>query len=362
MSLAVVRSLGTARSLRSPQELEDFEQELIDQFSLAAAGSGVTDRHVSVDRAVVFEFIRFLGRPVWTAEPEDADRYLVWLRRDRRQAKSTVQAKAWTLARFFDYVIARHQGDIHALTGCVVVQPIDEFNRPAKVAYGGSTRVPPSTEEVEVLFAAWRDVLPETRKFLPAARDYLAASLWRRCGLRIGETLMLDVRDWRPDLGEHGKLHIRFGKGSRGRGPKTRLVPAINSVDVLMEWWLGEVRYQFGDDWDDPDAPLLPSERRDPLTGRCARIGPEALRAGLARAVGRWLPAWNGRLTPHGLRHFCASSLYERGIDLKAIQELLGHEWLSTTTHYIHVHDNHIEHAWAAANQRVATRLGEEAR
>ena len=41
---------------------------------------------------------------------------------------------------------------------------------------------------------------------------------------------MLDIRDWRPDLGEYGKLHVRFGKGSRGRGPKTRLVPAINQV------------------------------------------------------------------------------------------------------------------------------------
>lgn len=362
MTLAVVRSLGTARSLRSPQELEDFEQELVDQFSLAVAGAGVTDRYVSSDRTVVFEFISFLGAPVWTAMPEDADRFLVWLRRDRAQAKSTVQLKAWAIARFFDFVIARYQGDIHALTGHVVVQPIDEFNRPTKVDYGGSSRVPPSVEDVETLFVAWRQALPEARKFLPAARDYLAASLWRRVGLRLRETLMLDVRDWRPDLGEHGKLHIRHGKGSNGRDPKTRLVPAINSVDALLEWWMSQVRYQFGDEWDDPDVPLLPSERRDRATGRCTRIGPEALRAGLAGAVGRWLPTWNGWLTPHGLRHFCASSLYTRGIDLKAIQELLGHEWLSTTTRYIHVHDNHIEHAWAAANQRLTTRLADAER
>ena len=36
---------------------------------------------------------------------------------------------------------------------------------------------------------------------------------------------MLDIRDWRPDLGELGKLHVRFGKGSHGRGPKSRMVP-----------------------------------------------------------------------------------------------------------------------------------------
>jgi len=356
VSLAVVRSLGSPRRLRSAAELEDFEQELVDQYALAMAGAGMTDRHICKDRGVVFEFIRFLGRPVWTAAAEDADRYLTGLRRERGQANTTVQGKAWTLAQFFDFLMARYQADIDALTGHVLAQPIDEFNRPAKADYG-APRVPPAEDEVEALFGCWREALPGARKYLPAARDYLAASLWRRAGLRISETALLDIRDWRPDLGELGKLHVRFGKGSHGRGPKTRLVPAINSVDPLLTWWLTDVRHQFGEDYDDPDAPMLPSERRDRQTGRCGRVGANALRTGLADAVEQWLPAWRNRLTPHGLRHFCASSLYARGVDLKAIQELLGHDWLSTTTGYIHVHDDHIEHAWAAANDRVTARL-----
>ncbi|MGH3095261.1 MAG: tyrosine-type recombinase/integrase, partial [Streptosporangiales bacterium] len=95
----------------------------------------------------------------------------------------------------------------------------------------------------------------------------------------------------------------------------------------------------------------------DRLAGRCLRVGDDALRSGLATAVGAHLPAWKGRLTPHVLRHYCASSLYARGVDLKAVQELLGHDWLSTTTRYVHVHANHIETAWAHANKRVADRL-----
>jgi integrase len=134
-------------------------------------------------------------------------------------------------------------------------------------------------------------------------------------------------------------------------------VPAINEVDSLITWWLTDMRHQFGDDWSDPDAPLLPSERRDPDTGRCGRAGDDALRSGLAGAVRLHLPAWSKRLSPHGLRHFCASSLYACGLDLKAIQDLLGHSWLSTTTRYIHVHADHIERAWEAANGRVAARL-----
>ena len=329
------------------------------QYALACAGAGIGDAHIAEERSVIFDLIRFAGRRVWEVAPEDADRFLVHQRRDRALARTTVRKKALVVAQFFDFLIARYQGDIHALTGQVIIQPVDEFNRPAR-ADQDMVRVPPAGPEVEELFAAWREQLPRARKYLPAARDYLAASLWRRAGLRIGETVMLDIRDWRPDLGEHGKLHVRYGKGSRGRGPKTRLVPAIDSVDSLLGWWLTDVRHQFGDDWADPDAPLLPSERRDRMTGRCLRVGDSALRAGLAGAVSCWLPAWQGRLTPHTLRHFCASSLYARGLDLKAIQDLLGHAWLSTTTCYIHVHDDHIEDAWARANARVAARLADE--
>lgn len=356
MTLAVVRSLGTAQRLRSAQQLEDFEQELADQFALASAGAGITDRHIAEERSMIFEFLRFCGRPVWEVTAADADRFLVHQRKGLGRARSTVGGKARTLAQFYDFLVFRYQGDIHALTGHVLVQPIDEYNRPPDCGQQ-VIRVPPRDDEVEALFGWWRESLPLARKFLPAARDYMAASLWRRVGLRISETVHLDIRDWRPDLGDYGKLHVRFGKGSRGRGPKTRLVPAIDSADALMGWWLADVRHQFGDDWADPDAPLLPSERRDRMTGHCLRAGDDALRSGLAGMVSAYLPAWRGRLTPHVLRHFCASSLYSRGMDLKAIQELLGHSWLSTTTSYIHVHDHHIENAWAQANDRVAARL-----
>lgn len=149
----------------------------------------------------------------------------------------------------------------------------------------------------------------------------------------------------------------RFGKGTRGRGPKPRLLPAINGADQLIDWWLAEVRHQCGPDWADPDAPLLPSERFDHDLDRCGRVGANALRRTLGIQVDQWLPAWSGQLTPHVLRHYCASSLYEAGMDIKALQELLGHQWLSTTSGYIHVRSEHVELAWRTANQRVEARF-----
>ena len=94
MSLAVVRSLRSPRRLSTGQELEDFEQELVDQYALAMVASGVTDDYVSMHRTALFEFIRFVDRPVWMVETDDADRYLAWLRRNRGQAKNTMFAKA----------------------------------------------------------------------------------------------------------------------------------------------------------------------------------------------------------------------------------------------------------------------------
>lgn len=355
MTLAVVRTLGSAQSVR-PADVEDFEQEMLDQYVIAC--DGLSDSYVAFERRVLFEYVRFLGRPVWTAEPADGDRYVRWLRRDRELAPSTLQGKTHVVSRFYEFVTHRYQGDIHALFGSVVTNPIDEFNRPRGPGGSKSIRVPPRVDEVATLFDGWRDGLTTARKYLPAVRDYVAASLWRRLGLRINETVMLDIRDWHPELGDYGKLHVRFGKGSRGRGAKVRIIPAINEADRLLEWWLTDVRHQFGDDWDDPEAPMFPSERRrDADTGRCQRVGTEQLRVGLTGAVKAWLPGWAGRLTPHGLRHFCASSLYGQGVNLKAIQELLGHEWLTTTTLYVHVHDRHIERSWAAANDRLTLQL-----
>ena len=357
MTLAAVRTIGSPRALRSAQEVEDFEQEIVDQHALAMAAAGLSDGHVSNTRAVIIEFARSLSGPLWSATCDDADRFLAEQRRAGR-AVSTRAGKAGTLALFYEFVISRYQGDIHALTGVVVDQPIDEFNRQSGDTLG-KVRVPPSDAEVDELFAQWRRSVPQARKYLPAARDYFAASLWRRLGLRINETVMLDLRDWRPDLGEFGKLHVRHGKGSSGRGPKARLVPAINGADVLIDWWLAEVRHQFGSDWSDPDAPMLPSERHGRDLRRCQRVGDNALRHGLGVQTDRWLPAWSTRLTPHVLRHYCASSLYGSGMDLKALQELLGHQWLATTSGYIHVRSDHIEQAWTNANRRLETRFAQ---
>ena len=303
--LTLVSSAGDAGG--AGEGAAGFERELVDRFLLAGMGAGVSDRSLAEDRSVLCDLLRSTGRRVWAVRAQDVDGWLVLLRRQRHLARSTVYDRANTVARFYDFLTFRYQGEVHARTGWVVVQPVDEFNRPKHAGYG-LVRVPPSAGEVTGLFEGWRQALPGTRKYLPAVRNYVVASLWRRVGLRLNESVMLDIGDWRPDLGAFGKLHVRYGKGSQGRGPRARLVPGIDGVDVLLRWWLEEVRPHFPGDHTDPTAPMFPSERRT----AAGRAGANALRSGLATAVGQFLPAWSTRLSPHGLRHFCASSLYGR--------------------------------------------------
>ena len=275
MGLVALPGGGADSALASPQQAEDFEQEIVDQYAMAMSAAGLSDDHIRQTRAIVIEFARSLTKPLWEATCSDADRFMAEQRR-QGLAVSTRAGKAGGLAMFYEFVIARYEGQIRRATGVVVEQPIDEFNRQSGASLG-KVRVPPSDEDVDALFTGWRESIPQARKYLPAARDYFAASLWRRLGLRINETVMLDIRDWRPDLGDFGKLHVRFGKGSRGRGHKARLVPAINGADQLIDWWLAEVRHQYGPDWANPDAPMLPSETVRPRPRSLRSCGDQRL-------------------------------------------------------------------------------------
>lgn len=119
-----------------------------------------------------------------------------------------------------------------------------------------------------------------------------------------------------------GKLNVRYSKGSKRRGPKQRIVPLINGADAILRWFVSDVWACFDTDHERPGAPLFPAERKN-ADGSAKRCGDDILRRALAEAVERHLPVWAGRLTPHVLRHYCASQLYGSGMDLLAIQELL---------------------------------------
>ena len=354
MSLAIVRDLREARVPAGPDELLAFETDVLAGFVLARAAAGLSDNTIRSDVLHLEQLRAWFGRPLWDMQPADADAYFGKVLRDA--AKGTRLARSQALRTYFLFLEIRHKVEIHQLTGRVAECPVDEMNRP-RGAGRAALRIPPSAVQVGVLFAGWRAELATCRKFAPAARSYAAARLMADVGLRVNEVSHLDLADVKWDLGRFGKLHVRMGKGARGSGPRERMVPLINGAGASLRWFIQDVWSCFDDDHARPGAPLFCSERRN-ADGSAARAGNETLRSDLAAAAAAHLPDWTERVTPHVLRHFCASQLYLGGMDLVAIQETLGHAWVATTMNYIHVHATHVEDAWIAGQQRAGQAEG----
>ncbi|MCP2290799.1 tyrosine-type recombinase/integrase [Nocardia amikacinitolerans] len=353
MGIAVVRDLRLVRQAASAEELERFETDVLAGFVLARSSAGLADGTIRGDLSNLDQVRSWFGRPLWEMEPPDADVYFG--RVLRGVPSGTRLARAAALSVYFEFLELRHKVELHAMTGRVVECPIDEMNRP-RGRKDARIRIPPQREEVEALFAGWARELATCRKFAPTARNYTAARLMADVGLRINEARHLDFDDIHWELGYFGKLHVRIGKGANGSGPRARMVPLLNGADRTLRWYVEDVWGHFGDDHTRAGAPLLPSERVSG-NGSRGRVGYNALRRGLAEATAAYLPGWVGRMSPHVLRHFCASQLYLNGVDLISIQEMYGHAWVATTMKYVHVHRSRIEEAWLAGQRRATARL-----
>lgn len=348
MSLGAVRGLRSPRRLENPDDFADYQEQLIAEFVFARSAHGVTDGTVQRDISTIEEFLSFTGIWAWEVEPRHADKFFGEALRSRRP--STRRGKAAAIAGFYSFLETRYRGEIHKLTGFIVSSPIDVINRPS---HSGdfTVRVPPSKKDLSEFFSSWRATVPTARKWLVASRNYTMARVMTDVGLRVTETCLLSLDDLHFEHGPLGKIHVRMGKGSRGSGPRERLVPMLGDSRSILKWWVEEVRGEFHDDWDSPRAPLFPSERDGPV---CV----ESFRGALQRASRDHLLGPVRHLSPHILRHACASHLYGDGMKLDAIQSLLGHRWLTTTMRYVHVSSDTIEEQYRLAAERSGARFG----
>lgn len=347
--LNVVRDLRSPRSLTDPDGVAAYQEHLMAEYVLTRMAHGVADSTIRKEIAAVEEFLTVAEVPAWEIEPVHADRFLG--QHQRKNAPATRMGKAVAVDLFFAFLELRYAGEIHELTGRVVASPIDSCNRPR---HRGEfkVRVPPSSRDLAAFFVAWRDSLASQRRWLTATRSYVIARLAAEVGLRLQEVCMLAIEDLHFSHGPLGKIHVRMGKGSRGSGPRERLVPMLGDTRPLLTWWVQEVRGEFRDDWTLPRAPLFPSERDGPISG-------SVFAKALGEAAERHLQGPVRTLTPHVLRHAAASRLYGEGVSLDAIGQLLGHRWLSTTVRYVHVTDGTIEAEYLAAAERSASRFKE---
>ena len=176
----------------------------------------------------------------------------------------------------------------------------------------------------------------------PAAlRDRAILETLYATGLRISELVGLDLGA--IDL-EEGFLRA-FGKGA-----KERIVPVGHTASAAIEAWLptrAALLARTRRDRSDPDALFL-----NPRGGRLTRQGCWKIVSGYGLRAGL-----GGRLSPHVLRHSCATHMVDRGADLRVVQELLGHASVSTTQIYTKVTQSRLRAVYEAAHPRAKLRI-----
>jgi len=160
-------------------------------------------------------------------------------------------------------------------------------------------------------------------------RGLAAAEILYGSGLRVGELAALE----RSRLDARRMLIRVFGKGSR-----ERVVPlGKRALAALRRFWAaagGEPK---------SGEPLLP--------GRSGAVSARTLERDIQSLLSRLGPS--AATHPHALRHSFATHLLDRGADLRAVQELLGHQNLRTTQIYTHVTRRRLKEAYARAHPRA---------
>ena len=176
--------------------------------------------------------------------------------------------------------------------------------------------------------------LPESSDFVSARLRCLLELLYAS-GLRVSELTGLNLQDL---LVEQRTLRVL------GKGRKERLVPFHAEAAEVLGTYLGYRRAFLVEKGLPPNPALF-------LNQRGGRLTPTSVRNFLGQTIEQ--ASLRAKVSPHALRHSFATHLLNRGMDLRAIQELLGHASLSTTQRYTHLDLEQLARTYDMAHPRA---------
>jgi len=311
VSRVAPRRTTTAR----PRTLRQHADAFLRELAAARGASPHTLRAYAKDLDELVRFLEERGTEDPRAVAPRTLRALLMELDGRGLARSSVQRKLSAVRSFFAHLLRGGWIDVHPATG---------------LRQGRATRrLPGALEpgEVERLLGA---VDPDT----PAGRrDRALLEVMYSAGTRAAETVGLDRADL--DLGR-GVARVR------GKGRKERLAPlGPFAVEALSAYLADPAR----------PAPRPQAANAVFLNPRGGRLTTRSLGRIVQRAVERG--GLRRHATPHTLRHSFATHLLDRGADLRAVQELLGHAHLVTTQIYTHVSIERLREIYERAHPRA---------
>lgn len=293
---------------------------VIAEYLASLTGRGLAASYCKTEGVILRVFERFWGhRPIEKLTKAQLYRYAGELRQRRGQrgkplTDATVRRYCQAVALLGDWMYRRE---------LCPANPSDGFELAGKKDPG--LRKVPTADQMESVL----DAITETR-------DRALFELMYSSGLRINEALNLETSDVKL---EERTLLVRWGKGK-----KDRYVPFSHTAQSWLMKYLQRDRGQL--------LPGLPDEARKYLflhsDGNLSwKVAAERWKDAL-KAAGLGEKGYS----LHSIRHACATGMLENGADIRYVQELLGHESLSTTQIYTRLDRERIKTAYRSYHPR----------
>lgn len=259
-----------------------IRKQMIEDMRLAGHADGTQQHYL----ASIREMAKYFGRSPDELSRADIRRYVTYLREERCQSASRLRGHLAAIKFLYTKTLGRGD-DVSFLSW-----PSQHGRLPTVLGRG----------EIRALLGAIEQ---------PTYR--VVATTLYATGLRATEACSLEVGDIHA---EREVIHVR-----RGKGRKERLVPLSRRLLALLRSYYKQHR---------PERPYLfaATIARGPVRGG-------AVRTALHRAAAK--TGMRKKVTPHVLRHTCATHLLEAGVDMRVIQAMLGHESIGTTSRYTRV-------------------------
>lgn len=292
--------------------MEELVDWFLDHLKVEKGASVHTVSAYAGDLALAGAFFRGIGISDWAElKPEHVSRYLATL--GPPLATSTAQRRMSSLRSFLKFLKKNGGG----FTG----------ELPSTGGFKKARRLPKALtkEQLEAVLA-----VPEIGK--PSGlRDRALLELIYGAGLRVSEAVELEVRS--VDLASSA---IRV----TGKREKTRWIPLPRQTVRWLEMYLSEARGRLARG---ASGLVFLSDRGKPMLRQTVylKLAAFSKAAGLPKAVG-----------PHTLRHTYAVHLLKGGADLRALQELLGHESIATTQVYTQLDVAEVQRKYRIAHPR----------
>jgi integrase/recombinase XerC len=277
---------------------ESMRRRLADFLLYIEKVQGASVHTASAYRRDLEEYLDHLDKRKLSLDSPESVRAFLGHLYSRGLARSSMARKISSVRSFCRYLV--REGDL-------ATNPCDSISTPR--APKNNPRFL-SLEEISAL-------LDNTARDRPIdLRDMAIWELFYSSGIRVSELAGMNTGDWDPE----GKL-IRI----RGKGSKTRIIPLGDRASKrILNYLESTGRWPGAND----NKPIFLNRQGSRLSvrGIQKRLETRLRECGL-----------DTRISPHVIRHTFATHLLDSGADLRAIQEMLGHESLQTTQRYTHV-------------------------